>query len=49
VPIPFSHGEGIIVCADIGEVHPNAAESKTLCMCRNSKRENREILSISTP
>ena len=31
-----------------GEVQKNTAESKTLSMCRNSKRENREILLVST-
>jgi hypothetical protein len=31
-----------------GEVQKDTAESKTLSMCRNSKRENREILLVST-
>ena len=31
-----------------GEVPKNPAESKTLSMCRNSRRENREILLVST-
>ena len=31
-----------------GKVQKDTAESKTLSMCQNSKRENREILLIST-
>jgi len=31
-----------------GEVSTDAAESKNLCMRRHPKRENREILSVST-
>jgi hypothetical protein len=31
-----------------GKVQQDTAESKTLSMCRNSKRENREILLVST-
>lgn len=31
-----------------GKVQKDAAESKTLSMCQNSKRENREILLVST-
>ena len=31
-----------------GEIAPDTAESKTLSMCLNSKRENREILLVST-
>ena len=42
MPILFSHGEGDAVCAGKGEAHAGAAESKNLCMCRSSKRENRE-------
>jgi hypothetical protein len=30
-----------------GEASTDAAESKNLCMCRHSKRENREILLVS--
>ena len=32
----------------LGEVSADAAESKTLCMRRHPKRENREILWVST-
>ena len=32
----------------LGEVSADAAESKTLCMRRHPKRENREILLVST-
>ncbi len=31
----------------LGEALANAAESENLCMCRHSKRENREIPSVS--
>lgn len=30
-----------------GEAETDTAESETLCMCRHSKRENREILLVS--
>ena len=30
-----------------GEKHSDTAESETLCMCGNSRRENREILLVS--
>ena len=35
------------MCTVIGKVRADAAESKTLCMRRHSKRENREILLVS--
>jgi len=38
--------EGNIVVCAIGKCATNAAESKTLGMCGNSKRENREIPSV---
>ena len=40
--------EGNIVICVHGEWITDSAESKTLCMYGNSKRENREILSVST-
>ncbi len=40
--------EGYIVLRADGEWSTDAAESKTLCMYGNSKRENREIPSVST-
>ena len=43
VPILYPHGEGSIDHTAKGKVWADAAESETLCMCRNSKRENREI------
>ena len=39
--------EGNTVFGEIGERNTDTAESKTLCMYGNSKRENREIPSVS--
>ncbi len=48
VPTLSNCGEGHM-CHDInGELWHDAAESKTLCMHGNSRRENREILLVST-
>ncbi len=43
VPTLYCHGEGNMGSCATGERLHDAAESKTLCMCENSKRENREI------
>ena len=43
VPTSSCRREGNIECTAIGKVHLDAAESENLCMCGNSKRENREI------
>ena len=47
VPTLSCLGEGNIVRADDGEARTDAAESKTLCMRGNSRRENRESLLVS--
>jgi RNA-directed DNA polymerase len=48
VPTLSNCGEGHM-CHDInGELWHDAAESKTLCMHGNSRRENREILLVSS-
>ena len=47
VPTLSCLGEGNIVRADYGEARTDAAESKTLCMRGNSRRENRENLLVS--
>jgi len=41
--------QGVQRRAATGKAHRDAAESKTLCMCGNSRRENREILLVSVP
>jgi len=47
VPTLYCHGEGNMGSHGTGERLHDAAESKTLSMCENSKRENREILLAS--
>lgn len=47
VPTQSDDGEGNTRCGVIGKPHRDTAESEPLCMCGNSKRENREILSAS--
>ena len=43
VPTLFRQGEGKIASCATGKCEVDTAESKTWCMCGNSKRENREI------
>lgn len=43
VPTLFRQGEGNIASCATGKCEVDTAESKTWCMCGNSKRENREI------
>ena len=47
MPTRFCHGEGNTVRDAKGESSADAAESETLCMRGNSRRENREILFVS--
>jgi len=47
VPTLLAHAEGNTVCGDHGEPLADPAQSKTLSMCGNSLRGNREI--PSTP
>lgn len=49
VPTLSNRGEGHMQHDANGESWRNAAESKTLCMRGNSRRENREILLVSIP
>ena len=49
VPTLSNCGEGHIQHDANGESWRDAAESKTLCMRGNSRRENREILLVSAP
>ena len=46
VPTLFRQGEGNIASCATGKPETDTAESKTWCMCGNSKRENREIPSV---
>ena len=43
MPTLFRQGEGNIASCATGKPETDTAESKTWCMCGNSKRENREI------
>jgi len=47
VPTLSNQGEGNTGHDDIGESCRDAAESKTLCMRGNFRRENREVLLVS--
>ena len=47
VPTLSNCGEGHMRHDAKGESWRDAAESRTLCMCGNSRRENREILLVS--
>jgi hypothetical protein len=47
VPTLSDNGEGYVRHDVKGESWRDAAESKTLCMRENSRRENREILLVS--
>ncbi len=49
VPTLSNHGEGHARHGVIGKSCRDAAESKTLSMRGNSRRENREILLVSLP
>jgi len=49
VPTLSNAGEGHMRHDANGESWRDAAESKTLCMRGNSRRENREILLVSAP
>ena len=49
VPTLSDCGEGHMRRDAKGESRRDAAESKTLCMRGNSRRENREILLVSAP
>ena len=48
VPTSSRIWEGNTSCVAIGKTQHDAAESKTLCMCGDSRRENRESLLVST-
>ncbi len=47
VPTLSNCGEGNTRGVAYGKTHRDTAESKTLCMRENSRRENREILLVS--